>query len=65
MKWCHFSVEQILGILRQPKAGMRAAGLCRQRGIADVTFYLCRSKAGAGDAAGAGRLGQLEEEMAG
>lgn len=65
MKRSRFSEEQNIGILRQPHAGMRVADLCRQRGSADGTFYLGRSKVGAGDMAEAGRPGQMEEQMAG
>ncbi len=34
-----FSVEQIISILREGKAGVSAWELCRKHAISDATFY--------------------------
>lgn len=39
MKGSRFSEEQIIGILREHKAGAKA-GICRRHGISDATFYI-------------------------
>ncbi len=57
-----FSEEQMLGILKQVVAGIRVAGLCRQYGISDVTFYKWRTKFGTMRVTDAKRLRQIEEE---
>jgi len=31
--------EQIIAILKEHEAGMKAADLCRKHGISDATFY--------------------------
>ena len=46
MKRSCFSEEQIIGILKEHKAGATAADLCRIHGVSDATFYKCRSKYG-------------------
>ena len=46
MKRSRFSEEQIIGILKEHRAGMSAAELCRRHGISDATFYTWRSKYG-------------------
>jgi len=39
MRRSRFTEEQIIGILKQPEAGMPVASLCRQHGMSDATFY--------------------------
>ena len=39
MKRKRFSVEQIVGILKQAEVGVPVAELCRQAGISEQTFY--------------------------
>jgi transposase-like protein len=44
MKGSRFSEEQILGILRGPEAGLKAAEVCRRHGIAESTLYNWKAK---------------------
>ena len=39
MKRTRFSVEQIVGMLKQAEVGVPVAGICRQAGISEQTFY--------------------------
>jgi putative transposase len=39
MKSSQFTEEQIIGILKQAEAGVKARDLCRQHGIPDHTYY--------------------------
>ena len=63
MKTSRFSDSQILGILKQAKAGTPVPVLCREHGISAATFYKWRSKFGGMDAASmVARLKELEDE---
>lgn len=64
MRKSRFSEEQIIGILKEPQAGMPVADLCRKHGISDATLYTWRSKYGGMDVSDARRLKALEEENA-
>lgn len=64
MKRSRFTEEQIIGILKEHQAGLRAADLCRKHAISDATFYKWRSKYGGMEASEAKRLKALEEENA-
>ena len=46
MKKRRFTEEEILGILKQAEAGMKATEVCRQNGISNATFYQWREKYG-------------------
>jgi putative transposase len=46
MKRARISDEQIIGILKEAKAGAKVTELCRRDGISDATFYAWRSKYG-------------------
>lgn len=46
MRTSRFSEEKIIGILKEHRAGAKAADLCRKHGISNVTFYKWRSKYG-------------------
>ena len=62
MRRSRFSGEQIIGILKEPQAGLSAAELCRRHGISDATFYKWRSRFGGMEVSDAKRLRALEEE---
>ena len=62
MKRSRFSEEQIIGILKEHRAGLSAAELCRKHGISDATFYKWRSKYGGMEVSDAKKLKSLEDE---
>ncbi len=57
-----FTKAQIIGILKQAKAGRMATDLCREHGITQATFYRRRSKYGGMEVAGAQELNRLLDE---
>jgi putative transposase len=62
MKKSRYTEEQIIGILKQHEAGVKAADLCREHGISEATFYNWKSKYGGMDVSEAQRLRQMEDE---
>jgi Transposase len=46
MKRSRFSEEQIIGRLKEHRAGLSPAELCRKHGKSDATFYTWRKKYG-------------------
>ena len=64
MKRSRFSKEQIIGSLKEHRAGMSPAELCRKHGTSDATFYTWRKKYGGMEVSDAKRLKALEEESA-
>jgi len=64
MKRKRFSEEQIIGVLKEHEAGMKAADLCRKHGIGEATFYNWKSKYGGLEVSEARRLRSLEGENA-
>lgn len=64
MKRSRFSDEQIIGVLKEHRAGLSAVELCRKYGISDAIFYKWRSKYGGMDVPEAKRLKALEDENA-
>ena len=64
MKRSRFTEEQIIGILREPEAGVPVADLCRKHGLSSPTFYKWKAKYGGMDVSEARRLKALEDENA-
>lgn len=64
MKKSKFTDSQIMAILKQNEAGIKAPDLCREHGISSATFYKWRSKFGGMDASMISRLKELEAENA-
>lgn len=46
MKQSRFTEVQIIGVLREPEAGIPVANLCRKRGLKSPTFYKWKARSG-------------------
>lgn len=57
-----FSDEQIIGMIKEYEAGVKAQELCRQYGISDATFYKYKAKFGGMNVSDAKKLRALEDE---
>ena len=64
MKKSRFTEEQIIGFLKQAKAGTPIKELCRNGGLSDATFYKWRAKFWGMQVSEAQRLHELESENA-
>jgi len=64
MKRSRFTEERIIGILKEHRAGLSAADLCRKHGISDATFYTWRSKYGGMEVSNARKLKKFLAESA-
>ena len=64
MRGSRFTEEQIIGILREQKAGSKTADVCLKHGISDATFYKWKAKYGGREVSEARRLKALEDENA-
>ena len=62
MKMTRYSEPQILAILRQAEGGVPVAGLCREHGMSNASFYKWRAKYGGMDASMISQMKALEEE---
>ena len=62
MKRKRFTEEQIIGILREQKAGAKTADMARKHGVSEVTLYNWKAKCGGMDVSDAKRLKALEDE---
>ena len=59
-----FTDEQIIGMIKEHEAGMKASDLCRKYGISDATFYKYKAKFGGMTVSDAKKLRALEDENA-
>ncbi len=59
-----FTEEQIIGVLKEQEAGVKAADLCRKYGISEATFYNWKAKYGGMEVSETKRLKALEDENA-
>lgn len=57
-----FSDEQIIGMIEEYEAGVKAQELCRRYGISDATFYKYKAKFGGMNVSDAKKLRALEDE---
>ncbi len=57
-----FTDEQIIGMIREHEAGVKAADLCRKHGISDATFYKYKAKFGGVTVSDAKKLRAAEVE---
>ena len=57
-----FSDEQIIGMIKEYEAGVKAHELCRKYGISDATFYEYKAKFGGMNVSDAKKLRALEDE---
>lgn len=57
-----FTDEQIIGILKEHEAGVKAKDLCRRHGMSDASFYKWKAKYGGMEVNEAKRLRELEDE---
>ncbi len=64
MKRKRFSVEQIVGILKQAEVGVPIVELCRQAGITEQTFYRWKKQYVGLEVDQVRQLKQLQEENA-
>jgi transposase InsO family protein len=62
MKRKRHTEEQIIAILKEHKAGMKTADLCRKHGISEASFYNWKAKYGGLEVSEAKRLRGLESE---
>ena len=62
MRRSRYTEEQIIGILKEPQAGVGTQDLCRKHGVSDATFYKWRSKYGGMEVSDARKLKALEDE---
>lgn len=62
MKRKRYSVEQIIGAVKQHELGTSAVDICRKLGIAEATFYRWKKEYGGLEPSQARELKQLREE---
>lgn len=64
MKRSRYSEEQIIGILKEPEAGVSVAALCRRHGVSNASICKWKAKFGGMEVSEAKRLKALGDENA-
>ena len=62
MKTSRYTEAQIIAILRQAEGGVPVAGLCREHGLSNASFYKWRAKYGGMDASLISQMKAMEDE---
>jgi putative transposase len=62
MRGTRFMEEQIVAVLKEHEAGVKAEELCRRHSISQQTFYRWKAKYGGLEVGDAQRLKALEDE---
>ena len=62
MKKSRFSESQIIRILKEADGGRKVAGICREHGVSQATYYHWKAKFGGMEASDIRKLKELEEE---
>ncbi|MEM9445467.1 MAG: transposase [Verrucomicrobiota bacterium] len=62
MKALNWSIEKIIGVLREAEGEVSVREVCRRHNISDKTFYRWRKKYGQMEIQSAQRLKELEKE---
>ena len=64
MRKSRFTEAQIIGMIKEPEAGMLTAEVCRRHGLSPATFYKLKARYGGMEVSEAARLKALEDENA-
>ena len=62
MRKSRFTVEQIIGMIKEQEAGLPTAEVCRKHGLSPAIFYKRKANMAALEVSDARRLRLLEEE---
>ena len=62
MRKTRYSEEQIIRVLQEVESGRTVRDVCREKGIAEGTYYRWKAKYGGMDVSEARRLKELERE---